>query len=58
MKGYIWGRPVKPLLDALRTSERASGFDLIILSDLIFNHSQVGQPLGLYTYDRDKPCYP
>ncbi|KAF9003041.1 hypothetical protein BDQ17DRAFT_1399955 [Cyathus striatus] len=35
--GYIWGRPVQPLLNALPLSRR---FNLIILSDLIFNHSQ------------------
>jgi nicotinamide N-methyltransferase len=42
MQGYVWGRPVEPLLDALQgsSSEPTSGFDLIILSDLIFNHSQ------------------
>lgn len=38
VQGYIWGHPVKPLLDALPTP--SSKFDLIILSDLIFNHSQ------------------
>ncbi|KAH9010147.1 nicotinamide N-methyltransferase [Lactarius hengduanensis] len=32
--GYVWGRPVEPL------SARGAKFDLIILSDLIFNHSQ------------------
>ncbi|KAF7294407.1 LIM-domain-containing protein [Mycena kentingensis (nom. inval.)] len=35
VKGYIWGRPVEPLLDVA-----PGGFDLIILSDLVFNHSQ------------------
>ena len=38
-KGYIWGRPVHPLLEPLSLS--SPKFDLIILSDLIFNHSQV-----------------
>ncbi|TFK68917.1 hypothetical protein BDN72DRAFT_841219 [Pluteus cervinus] len=36
--GYIWGHSVKPLTDLLPHSETA--YDLIILSDLIFNHSQ------------------
>ncbi|KAF5346560.1 hypothetical protein D9758_013459 [Tetrapyrgos nigripes] len=33
--GYIWGSDVKPLRDQV-----TEGFDIIILSDLIFNHSQ------------------
>lgn len=37
--GYIWGQDVKPLLGALPSPN--TKFDLIILSDLIFNHSQV-----------------
>lgn len=55
--GYVWGKPVDPLLRALwplsddvdadadadRDAPRAS-FDLILLSDLIFNHSQVRHP--------------
>ncbi|KAJ3561319.1 hypothetical protein NP233_g10266 [Leucocoprinus birnbaumii] len=38
VKGYIWGQDVQPLLDLL--SPANTGFDVIILSDLIFNHSQ------------------
>ncbi|KAL0949941.1 hypothetical protein HGRIS_009966 [Hohenbuehelia grisea] len=44
--GYIWGRSVQPLLEAFAdtkpglTGPVLPGFDLIILSDLIFNHSQ------------------
>ncbi|KAF9264327.1 hypothetical protein L218DRAFT_926100 [Marasmius fiardii PR-910] len=38
VKDYIWGTPVQPLLDTLPSSTQ--GFDLIILSDLLFNHSQ------------------
>ncbi|KAL0568035.1 Protein N-terminal and lysine N-methyltransferase efm7 [Marasmius crinis-equi] len=37
VQGYIWGTPVKPIMNLLPSEE---GFDLIILSDLIFNHSQ------------------
>ncbi|KIY70044.1 hypothetical protein CYLTODRAFT_442264 [Cylindrobasidium torrendii FP15055 ss-10] len=37
VKGYIWGRPVESLLSELHAGEK---FNLIILSDLIFNHSQ------------------
>jgi nicotinamide N-methyltransferase len=54
--GYIWGHPVDPLLRALLPDPSHAGaeagddspdarsgpsFDLILLSDLIFNHSQV-----------------
>ena len=45
-KGYIWGRPVDPLLDLLRAPNPRRGFDLIIMSDLIFNHSQVGPSIA------------
>ncbi|KAJ7155523.1 nicotinamide N-methyltransferase [Mycena crocata] len=34
--GYIWGQPVQPLLTATKESK----FELIIMSDLVFNHSQ------------------
>ncbi|KAJ3982739.1 putative methyltransferase-domain-containing protein [Lentinula detonsa] len=41
IQGYIWGQPIHPLLEVLQDQdETASKFDLIILSDLIFNHSQ------------------
>ncbi|KAG6852539.1 hypothetical protein C0991_011055 [Blastosporella zonata] len=40
IQGYIWGRPVDPLLAAISRPGSQLGFDLIILSDLIFNHSQ------------------
>ncbi|TRM67140.1 putative methyltransferase-domain-containing protein [Schizophyllum amplum] len=38
VQGYIWGTPVAPLLEKLPAGRQ--GFDLVILSDLIFNHSQ------------------
>jgi len=41
--GYIWGHSTQPLLDSLPMSPVSvakQGFDLIILSDLVFNHSQ------------------
>ncbi|KAI0725727.1 nicotinamide N-methyltransferase [Fomitopsis betulina] len=40
VKGYIWGHPVEPLLETVRREDTATGFDLVIMSDLIFNHSQ------------------
>lgn len=36
--GYIWGRDVTSLLSVLPVKEPK--FDLLILSDLLFNHSQ------------------
>ncbi|KAF9466671.1 putative methyltransferase-domain-containing protein [Collybia nuda] len=38
VQGYVWGRPVDSLLSIVKNA--TPGFDLIILSDLIFNHSQ------------------
>ncbi|KAK8854728.1 hypothetical protein IAR55_003467 [Kwoniella newhampshirensis] len=35
--GHVWGHNVQPLLDHLPGSEQ---YDLLILSDLVFNHSQ------------------
>ncbi|KAI9058036.1 hypothetical protein FKP32DRAFT_1582461 [Trametes sanguinea] len=40
VEGYIWGHPVEPLLRLLPDDVEEKAFDLIILSDLIFNHSQ------------------
>jgi len=40
-QGYIWGHPVDNIMRAL-PKDASTGFHLIILSDLIFNHSQVG----------------
>ena len=43
VEGYIWGQQVSPLLKFLPDPavQSAKGFDLIILSDLIFNHAEV-----------------
>ncbi|KAG8917428.1 nicotinamide n-methyltransferase [Tulasnella sp. 418] len=39
--GYLWGKPVEPLLVTIDETDGVERkFDLIILSDLIFNHSQ------------------
>jgi nicotinamide N-methyltransferase len=46
VQGYIWGTPLSPLVEALPEGKR--GFDLIIMSDLIFNHSQVFHCFDLY----------
>lgn len=36
VQGYVWGTPVEPLLETVSPEK----FGLIILSDLVFNHSQ------------------
>lgn len=38
VQGYIWGRDTQPLRNVLPPG--SIGFDVIILSDLIFNHSE------------------
>ncbi|PPQ74708.1 hypothetical protein CVT26_007559 [Gymnopilus dilepis] len=38
--GYIWGQPVDRVLGALPIDDPHRKFHLVILSDLIFNHSQ------------------
>lgn len=41
VEGYVWGKNTKPLLEAIRTSQDIEArYELIILSDLVFNHSQ------------------
>jgi hypothetical protein len=50
VQGYIWGQPIGPLLQELPpVSAGPKGFDLIILSDLIFNHSQVSPFIATYS---------
>jgi predicted nicotinamide N-methyase len=45
VRGYIWGRPVESLLEPL--SPTGAKFDLILLSDLVFNHSEVSYVIML-----------
>ncbi|KIY44577.1 hypothetical protein FISHEDRAFT_51130, partial [Fistulina hepatica ATCC 64428] len=41
VQGYVWGHPMGPLLDHIHVSPADSNkYDLIILSDLVFNHSE------------------
>ncbi|KAG0260805.1 nicotinamide n-methyltransferase [Actinomortierella ambigua] len=41
VEGYLWGKNTKPLLNHLQSTTASGGlFDTIILSDLLFNHSQ------------------
>ncbi|KAH6908819.1 nicotinamide N-methyltransferase [Coprinopsis sp. MPI-PUGE-AT-0042] len=39
-KGYIWGQATASLLDSAESATGKRNFDLVILSDLVFNHSQ------------------
>ena len=41
-KGYVWGRETEPLLDAIRPD---TAFDVLILADLLFRHSEHGHLL-------------
>lgn len=38
--GYLWGASTEGLKAHLPESEREDGFDLLILADLLFNHSE------------------
>jgi EEF1A N-terminal glycine/lysine methyltransferase len=39
-EGYLWGNPPSSLTDHLLSSTVDRGFDLLILADLLFNHSE------------------
>ena len=39
-EGYLWGAPVDSLVAPLKHCEGDYGFDLLILADLLFNHSE------------------
>ncbi|KAK3722516.1 Protein N-terminal and lysine N-methyltransferase efm7 [Vermiconidia calcicola] len=39
-EGYLWGAPVSDLTSHLPATEQSQGFDLLILADLLFNHSE------------------
>eukprot|EP00741_Cyanophora_paradoxa_P016638 tig00000198_g16067.t1 len=49
--GHLWGKNTEELMDALREGGAPAGskFDLIILSDLIFNHNQHRQLIHTVT---------
>ncbi len=36
--GYLWGTPIEPLTKYL--PDRSDGFDVLILADILFNHSE------------------
>jgi len=40
VQGHVWGKDVTPLLEPLKSGNENPKFDVILLSDLIFNHSQ------------------
>lgn len=39
-QGFVWGTAVQPLLEPLTDSTRPKAFDVLLLADLVFNHSQ------------------
>ncbi|KAK5241561.1 Protein N-terminal and lysine N-methyltransferase efm7, partial [Cryomyces antarcticus] len=39
-QGYLWGATPEKLLAHLPSSVASDGFDLLILADLLFNHSE------------------
>lgn len=39
-EGYLWGADPATLKAYLTASEQGAGFDLLILADLLFNHSE------------------
>lgn len=39
-EGYLWGADPAPLKAYLPPAEQDAGFDLLILADLLFNHSE------------------
>lgn len=39
-EGYLWGADPSPLKGHLPPAEQEAGFDLLILADLLFNHSE------------------
>ena len=41
IQGYIWGQTLEPLFEVQQRTAGTRGFDVVIMSDLIFNHSQV-----------------
>lgn len=48
VEGYVWGAKVDRLLEL----SGGEGYDLLILSDLVFNHSQVGS----LSFSASPPC--
>ncbi|KAI1798403.1 putative methyltransferase-domain-containing protein [Ganoderma leucocontextum] len=59
VQGYIWGHPVAPLLEHLPDDQPERAFDLMILSDLIFNHSQHDAMLKTcdFALAKSRPAY-
>ncbi|KAF2834233.1 hypothetical protein M501DRAFT_1001389 [Patellaria atrata CBS 101060] len=39
-EGYLWGAPATNLMSHLPLTDRPKGFDVLILADLLFNHSE------------------
>ena len=45
-EGYLWGASTEKLTLHLPQEERDAGFDLLILADLLFNHSEHAKLIG------------
>lgn len=45
-EGYCWGADPSSLLSLLPAEDRETGFDVLILADLLFNHSEHTKLLG------------
>ena len=45
-EGYLWGASTTTLTAHIPSDERTAGFDLLILGDLLFNHSEHGKLLA------------
>ncbi|OCK77194.1 hypothetical protein K432DRAFT_407540 [Lepidopterella palustris CBS 459.81] len=43
VEGYLWGAPIEKLAVHLSKANSFKGFDVVILADLLFNHSEHGK---------------
>ncbi|KAK0837436.1 Protein N-terminal and lysine N-methyltransferase efm7 [Friedmanniomyces endolithicus] len=45
-EGYLWGADVTPLTRYISNGGSSAGFDVLVLADLLFNHSEHGKLLA------------
>ncbi len=53
-EGYCWGADAQPLLSHLPSDSATRGFDVLILADLLFNHSEHGKLVATIEYTLSK----